>query len=94
MFTPLAPLAQREPSGFSSSLKEVIGSHTSAQLLIDPPAPSLAKNRPLSVTMKFLLTLATALFLPFFVNAQNKNGSVTVSGVHSSVPIIRSIDAP
>ena len=44
--------------------------------------------------MKFPFTLATALLLPVLVNAQNGNGSVTVSGELSTVPIIRSIDAP
>lgn len=71
--------------------------HTSAQLLIAPRAPPLSlsvKNRTLSVTMKFSLTMAAALFLPVIVNAQNQNGNITVSGVLSTVPIIRSIDAP
>jgi hypothetical protein len=44
--------------------------------------------------MKFSLTMAAALFLPVIVNAQNQNGNITVSGVLSTVPIIRSIDAP
>ena len=44
--------------------------------------------------MKFSLTLAAALFVPVLVNAQNQNGSITVSGVLSTVPIIRSIGAP
>ena len=44
--------------------------------------------------MKFSLTLATALFIPVLVNAQNQNGSITVSGVLSAVSIICSIDAP
>jgi len=42
--------------------------------------------------MKFSLALAAALFLPVLVNAQNQNGTVAVSGVLSTVPIVRLTD--
>lgn len=41
--------------------------------------------------MMFSIMLVVALFLPVLVNAQS---NVNVSGVLSTVPILRSIDAP
>ena len=45
--------------------------------------------------MKFSHTLAATFFLPvLLINAQSQNGSITVSGVLSTLSTIRSIDAP
>jgi len=77
-----------ERSGTWSSLKGRWCLHVSLTLniylLVVRLSHSLCKSRPLSVTMKFSLTLAAALLFPVLVNAQNGNSSVNVSGVFST----------